>query len=297
MDSGWYTRSGKALSPPGTGHRLLIGESLLNCNACGYLVRDGEAFCYKCGKPLAGEEPESPTQIERASGMVSWQGGQVAVGILLILYCVAPVWGIGMLMGKLAGRFEVALGAWESSHLMGLAILIVVWRLGLRPQRLSLASLGLVAPSTSLVLTGLFALLALAGSLSFTWVYANAVEYMGWQMLVPPGLPDGLVFPGVAAVATYEALAVWTPLTEEIFFRGFVFAGLTPRLGIPRAIVVSALVFSSFHIFFSIGVLVPIFVTGMLLAWLYHRTGSLWPGIAAHAGQNALAVSAVIIGG
>ncbi|MED5568055.1 MAG: CPBP family intramembrane glutamic endopeptidase, partial [Chloroflexota bacterium] len=55
--------------------------------------------------------------------------------------------------------------------------------------------------------------------------------------------------------------------------------------------------FSSFHILFSIGVLVPIFVTGMLLAWLYHRTGSLWPGIAAHAGLNALAVSALILGG
>ena len=88
---------------------------------------------------------------------------------------------------------------------------------------------------------------------------------------------------------------MWTPVTEEIFFRGFVFAGLTPRLGVPRAIIVSGLVFSAFHL--SIGVLLPIFVTGILLAWLYHRTGSLWPGIAAHAGQNALAVSAVIIGG
>jgi membrane protease YdiL (CAAX protease family) len=198
-------------------------------------------------------------------------------------------------MGKLAGRFELALGAWESSHLMGLAILIVVWRLGLHPRRLSLSALGFVAPSTSLALTGLFALLTLAGSLSFTWVYANAVEYIGWQILAPPDIPEGIVFPGVAALLTYEALAVWTPVTEEIFFRGFVFAGLAPRLGIPRAIVVSALVFSAFHL--SIGVLVPILVTGILLAWLYHRTGSLWPGIAAHAGQNALAVSAVILGG
>ncbi len=113
--------------------------------------------------------------------------------------------------------------------------------------------------------------------------------------MAPPDIPDGIVFPGVASLATYEALALWTPITEEIFFRGFVFAGLAPRLGVPRAIVVSALVFSAFHL--SLGVLVPIFITGVLLAWLYHRTGSLWPGIAAHAGQNALAVSAVIIGG
>jgi membrane protease YdiL (CAAX protease family) len=295
MDLCWYTRSGKALSPLGMGHRLSIGESLLNCNACGYLGRDGDAFCYSCGKPLTGQESESPSLTEVAPGTVTWRSGQVAIGILLILVCVLPVTGIAILMGKLAGRFELALAAWESSHLMGFAILIVVWRLGLRPRRLSLASLGLVAPSPSLALTALFAVLVLVGSLSFTWVYANAVEYVGWEMLSPPDIPDGLVFPGLAALATYEALAMWTPLTEEIFFRGFVFAGLTPRLGVPRAIIVSALVFSAFHL--SIGVLLPIFVTGMLLAWLYHRTGSLWPGIAAHAGQNALAVSAVIIGG
>ncbi len=295
MDLCWYTRSGKALSPLGMGHRLSIGESLLNCNACGYLGRDGDAFCYSCGKPLTGQESESPSLTEVAPGTVTWRSGQVAIGILLILVCVLPVTGIAILMGKLAGRFELALAAWESSHLMGFAILIVVWRLGLRPRRLSLASLGLVAPSPSLALTALFAVLVLVGSLSFTWVYANAVEYVGWEMLSPPDIPDGLVFPGLAALATYEALAMWTPVTEEIFFRGFVFAGLTPRLGVPRAIIVSALVFSAFHL--SIGVLLPIFVTGMLLAWLYHRTGSLWPGIAAHAGQNALAVSAVIIGG
>ena len=277
------------------GHRLSIGVSLLNCNACGYLGRDGDAFCYSCGNPLTGQEAEPSSRTKVALGTVTWRSGQVAIGILLILVCVLPVTGIAILMGKLAGRFELALGAWESSHLMGFAILIVVWGLGLRPYRLSLSSLGLVAPSTSLPLTALFAVFALAGSLSFTWVYANAVQYVGWDMLAPPEIPDGIVFPGLAAAATYEALAVWTPVTEEIFFRGFVFAGLTPRLGVPRAIIVSGLVFSAFHL--SIGVLLLIFVTGILLAWLYHRTGSLWPGIAAHAGQNALAGSAVIIGG
>ena len=296
MDLCWYTHSVKALSTPRPGHRLSIGESLLNCNACGYLGRDGDAFCYSCGKPLASQEPESHTQIEAASGAVPWRGGQVALGILLILVCVLPVTGIAILMGKLAGRFEQALAVWESSHLMGFAIIIVVWRLGLHPRRISLSSLGFVAPATWWPLTVLFALLALIGSLAFTWGYASLVDLLDLhQRWGPPEIPDGIVFPGVAALVTYEALAVWTPLTEEIFFRGFVFAGLAPRLGIPRAIIVSALVFSAFHL--SIGVLVPIFVTGILLAWLYHRTGSLWPGIAAHAGQNALAVSAVIIGG
>ena len=268
----------------------------MNCNVCGYLGRDGDTFCYSCGNPLAGSETVALDQTETAPGTVTWRGREVVVGILLILVCVFPVTGIAILLGRWAGRFEQAIGAWESSHLMGLAILIVVWRLGLRPRRLSLSSLGLVPPTTSLPLTALLAVLALGASLLFTWGYASLVEFLSWpELLGPPEIPDGIVFPGMAALATYEALAVWTPVTEEIFFRGFVFAGLAPRLGIRRAIVVSALVFSVFHL--AIGVLLPIFITGVLLAWLYHRTGSLWPGIAAHAGQNFLAVSAVIIGG
>ena len=267
----------------------------MNCNLCGYLGRDGDAFCYSCGQPLTGREPDPVSRMEAVPRLVPWRGGQVAVGILLILVLVFQVTGIAILMGKLAGRFEQAIGAWESSHLMGLVILIVVWYLGLRPHRLSLSSLGLVAPATSRLKTGFLTTGALVASLMFTFLYGLLVDFLGWRSLAPPDIPEAIVFPGLAALATYEALAVWTPFTEEIFFRGFVFAGLTPRLGIPRAMVASALVFSAFHL--SIGVLAPIFITGLLLAWLYHRTGSLWPGIAAHAGQNVLAVSAVIIGG
>ena len=273
----------------------------MNCNVCGFVGKDGDAFCSSCGKPLARPEADVVEQIETAPGTVTWGGREVAVGILLILMCVIPVGGIAFLMGEVGGRFKPAIAVWGSSHLMGFAILLIVWRVGLHPRRLSLSSLGLVAPTTSMVLTVLLSGLALGASLLFTMGYSTLVDYLGWEVLAPPDILEefgDIAFPGVAALATYEALAMWTPLTEEIFFRGFVFAGFVPRMGIPRAIAVSALVFSAFHIFTGfVGVLAPIFITGVLLAWLYHRTGSLWPGIAVHAGQNALAVSAVVIGG
>ena len=62
-----------------------------------------------------------------------------------------------------------------------------------------------------------------------------------------------------------------------------------------RAVVASAAIFSIFHISQgSPGVLVPIFVTGLLLAWLYYRTGSLWASVMAHAGQNAVALAVTL---
>ncbi|MEK7814621.1 MAG: CPBP family intramembrane glutamic endopeptidase, partial [Chloroflexota bacterium] len=55
------------------------------------------------------------------------------------------------------------------------------------------------------------------------------------------------------------------------------------------------LVFSIFHLSQgSPGVLVPIFITGLLLAWLYYRTGSLWASIVAHGSQNAVALASTL---
>lgn len=77
---------------------------------------------------------------------------------------------------------------------------------------------------------------------------------------------------------------IMAPLGEEIFFRGFVFAGLLRPLGLRAAMVLSGLLFGAFHVtgLDTLGLVVPFGVVGMLFAWVYYRTGSLWPTIATH---------------
>ena len=125
-------------------------------------------------------------------------------------------------------------------------------------------------------------------SLVATSFYAGIVDSLGWEILVPPDVDSDIIFDGPAILLTFQALAFVTPLGEEIFFRGFIFRGLLSKMSPWIAIAVSALVFSAFHLNF--GVMIPIFITGFLLAWLYWRTGSLWAPIGAHAAQNALAI-------
>ena len=91
-----------------------------------------------------------------------------------------------------------------------------------------------------------------------------------------------------------QALALVTPVSEEVLFRGFVLRGLLGRIGAGPAIVSTALVFSALHL--DTGTIIPIFITGLALGWLNVRTGSLWPCIAAHAAQNAIALLAVRAG-
>ena len=215
----------------------------------------------------------------------------MALGIVLVAVAALLV---SQAIVLLVGLEDTALIAWLTSISLGVVIFAIVWFLGLRRYHVSLSSLGLEPlgiPSRKVVGMTVGVLLL---SLGATVLYAVLVKFSGLEILLPPEIPPGIVFPGPGIVLTFLALALWTPLTEEIFFRGFIFAGLSSRWGVTGAMLISAAIFSVFHI--SPGVLVPIFITGLLLAWLYRQTGSLWACIAAHAGQNTAALVVTIYG-
>lgn len=80
------------------------------------------------------------------------------------------------------------------------------------------------------------------------------------------------------------AIVLAAPLAEEIFFRGFIFPGLLRPFGLVGAMVISGFLFGLFHVTGpeSLGLVLPFGLVGMLFAWLYYRTGSLWASIATH---------------
>lgn len=82
--------------------------------------------------------------------------------------------------------------------------------------------------------------------------------------------------------------AVIAPVAEELLFRGLVFGGLAQRMPVAVAATVSALLFALSH---GLGVVAPIFVLGLGLAWLYRRTGTIWAPIVAHGVVNAISLS------
>ena len=87
---------------------------------------------------------------------------------------------------------------------------------------------------------------------------------------------------------TVAVVAALIPVVEELFFRGFLFAGLAARFGVLRGLIVSAAVFAAAHL--DVRTMVPIFVAGLLFGWAYHKPKTLWVPIAAHACQNLAAL-------
>ena len=79
-------------------------------------------------------------------------------------------------------------------------------------------------------------------------------------------------------------VAVIGPILEEIFFRGFMYGAIKKRFGIWGAMLITSFLFSALHANW-VGFL-PIMALGMLLAYLYEKTGSLSASIAVHIMHN-----------
>ena len=170
------------------------------------------------------------------------------------------------------------------------SLLAAVWVFGVRKHGTGWRPLGFVAtPQPRGLLLPWLVLLASLGSAA---LYVSAVSALGLEALVPPSLPHELLGEGVVRILSIAGVGLAGPLIEEVFFRGFLLAALIKPLGTVRAVVVASAVFSAAHV--SVPVVIPLFVTGLLLSWLYLRTGSIWPPFAAHAAQNLLALAVTL---
>ncbi len=82
-------------------------------------------------------------------------------------------------------------------------------------------------------------------------------------------------------------VVILAPIFEEIIFRGLVFSALRAKFNFPLSMIGSALIFAVAHGYGLIAFL-TVFWSGLLWAWLYERTGSVVPGMCAHAINNGL---------
>jgi membrane protease YdiL (CAAX protease family) len=153
------------------------------------------------------------------------------------------------------------------------------WHFGLRPTRLW-AAVG-------------WAALGIATFFVFSAVYA-AIVHPDVKQRVTEELgadqgPVGLILAGVVVV-------MLAPVFEELFFRGFLYRALRSSLRPAFAAAIVGVVFGLIH--WAPGgaqgglVVPPLAALGFIFCIVYERTGSLYPVIAMHALNNAVAYGA-----
>lgn len=173
---------------------------------------------------------------------------------------------------------------------------VTVWLLA-RRRRLSEDDIGLVQKAS--IRWGAY---AVAGAYLTLVVYAlllEAIERLTAADLgalkqgngIPESLGNTPLVMGVLGVG----IVVAAPLGEELFFRAFLFRALAGRFGLVAGLLLSGLLFGAFHT--NVGVFIPFFAIGVILAWAYHVSGSLWTPIAAHVTINGISFIATLAGG
>ena len=78
------------------------------------------------------------------------------------------------------------------------------------------------------------------------------------------------------------------PISEEMFFRGYVYGALRMKLPAWASILIGSAIFAAIHLLPL--QMVTAFVIALVLAWLYEKSQSLVPCIILHITNNALAL-------
>lgn len=168
----------------------------------------------------------------------------------------------------------------QSALTLGALFLVVV-----RLRGLSWADLGLVRPPEGWLTRGLLLALVAVPGVGFVNLATRALTGLETENpQIEVLAPVSLSLTNYLVMLLLAGLLV--PLVEELAFRGLLQGWLRERYGPRAAIGLSALVFALMH---GIPLLIPaLLLIGGLLAWLYERSGSLWPAIAMHGAFNAI---------
>lgn len=176
------------------------------------------------------------------------------------------------------------------SLVLELAMIGSVWIFCLRKYDESWKILGLATPIFSrLSLT----LIVITISITLSAIYLSVVDILGYEWLQP----EPLISAGSKSVAfnlyLFISIVIVAPFAEEVFFRGFMLPVLANKWGFISGALISSLIFALAH--GAPGIIVPAFLSGLLFAYLYRHTGSLWNTCIAHGAQNALAFTAITL--
>lgn len=194
------------------------------------------------------------------------------IALWLFLYVVTAV--IATILGRVFKNYEIT----KWTLVVGFMLIILLF-FGKRYVELSF---GRIERSMVWPVVGMSVLIAASQAfvlVSALFLFGFDLQYQGEELERRQQFLSGI------AGALY--CCVMGPIIEEIGFRGLILGGLLKTRCRPWiAILISALIFASFHGF---GVqFVTAMLFGILVGWLYWRTGSIIPGVIIHIVNNSL---------
>jgi membrane protease YdiL (CAAX protease family) len=238
--------------------------------------------------------PPPPKQPELPEGAEPrWPAWYAGVGFLVALIATLIVVGIvaaatGASSDDESPTFTVIATFLQGMIFVGTAVLFASFvrrprprHFGLRPTRLW--------PAVGWATLGIVSFYVLAA------VYTAIVQPDAEQTVAQDLGADQGTFGLIAAGFMVVCVA---PVAEEFFFRGFFYRALRSRYSVIVAALIDGLLFGVIHFDFSgadaLLILPPLAALGFVFCLVLERTGSLYPVIALHALNNAIAFGVTV---
>ncbi|MFD2043792.1 CPBP family intramembrane glutamic endopeptidase [Ornithinibacillus salinisoli] len=92
----------------------------------------------------------------------------------------------------------------------------------------------------------------------------------------------------------FISAAVISPIYEEIFYRGFLYRWIRTKYGLATGMIVSSFIFMIVHIP-TYNSLPYTFLSGLVFAWTYEKTQSIYPAIIIHSIFNGMSILLTVL--
>ncbi len=224
---------------------------------------------------------------------ITWNVRDVFISIImLVILLVGIYFGTVTMFGT--GSTEEALEVTNISNfsftlLYGIQVLLmigVVWFFAIFWRKASLKDLGF--RYYSILKTLWYTFLSLIGIFALSFLYVFAMNsFFGIE--APSSKVEQLVRSGnISSNILLVVVTVIAPLSEELFFRGYLYSACKKTWGVSAGLFLSSFFFAIAHL--EIYSFIPIFIIGWILAYIFEKTKSLFPVIFLHAVYNLILI-------
>jgi len=150
-------------------------------------------------------------------------------------------------------------------------------------------------PKRTLTYGGLGALGALMASFGIMLLIALVIYLLGGSNPLTAEAEQVETITRGQLLLSITVVVILAPIFEELFFRGLFYPALRRSLGPTLAIVIDGIIFGALHMrYLSI---VPLILVGMILAYVYEKTESLYAPMLTHALYNGVVVAISLLMG